>query len=90
MTRYTCPVCGSEMAEPVNFEARREAALHRKEHERQDRRRATWRAYARRRYAKVKNPDYIGALHSLSCRGEHRGKRFGCIPIPVYDHPVTP
>ena len=33
--------------------------------------------------------DQIGALHNLGCGGQHRLGRAKCIPIPVYDHPVT-
>lgn len=89
MTVTACLVCGAPLATQLAaFEERRLAAVHRQEHERQERRRATWRAYSRRRYALRRNPDHIGFLHKLSCGGQHRGKRNGCVPIPVYDHPV--
>jgi len=56
---------------------------------RRAKRRAQWRDSKRRFYARRRSSGLVGYLHNLGCvEREHRGKR-KCVPIPVFDHPVT-
>ena len=45
------------------------------------------RSATRRRDLERFAPALVGFLHNLSCDGEHRRPRRGCVPIPMFDRP---
>ena len=86
---YICPSCGHSLEGQVRtFEVRQRIAMHRQQHERQERRRAQWRESKRRKYARLRaeahGQEVAGYLHNLSCNGQHTRKRGKCLPIPCY------